>query len=214
MATKLSLKNELSRLKKLRFARRSVMYVMRTLLFVTLGAILCIGAFMAAERTSNLYILVTEGMAMRAKCILEAETNTDLQEYFTLTALEQDRDLSAGTYANYTINSYDYDLTVEKISVYPWSVTATVTVLEDVSLKGSINADQLSEEESAADYPLPEWTRMRYNIHFINSNSRWYITQLEVLDVNPPEEPLNTPDPNLTPRPMATPTPAATELPA
>ena len=83
-----------------------------------------------------------------------------------------------------------------------------------VSLKGSINADQLSEEESAADYPLPEWTRMRYNIHFINSNSRWYITQLEVLDVNPPEEPLNTPDPNLTPRPMATPTPAATELPA
>lgn len=204
---------EKTELKRLRIARRSVMYLMRTLLFFTLGAIVCIAAFMTAERTSNLYILTTEGMAMRAKCVLENERTNDLQEYFTLGFLDQDAALTAGTYANYTITSSDYSLSVENISVLPWSMSATVTALEGVSLKGSINADQLSEGESAANYPLPEWTPVRYRIHFLNSNSRWFISELEILETNPTGEVLNTPDPNLTPRPMATPTPLATDAP-
>ena len=206
-------KKEKTELKRIRIARRSVMYLMRILLFVTLGAIICIAAFMTAERTSNLYILSTEGMAMRAECILEDEPLNDLEEYFTRGFIDADAALTAGAYANYTITGYDYDLSVEKISVLPWSLTATVTVTEDVTLRGSINADQLSEGDSAANYPLPPWTPARYRIHFTVADSRWYITDLELVELNPEEAKLNTPDPNLTPRPMATPTPLATDEP-
>jgi len=152
---------------RLRVARRSMMYVVRTLLLIIMAAILCIGAFLTAERYSNLYILTSEGMALRAECVFADGARNDLEEYFTLTFLDSDPAMSDATYANYTISDYNYDLTIEKISVLPWSMSATVTATERVSLKGTINADQLSEDQNAADFPLPEWTPKRYKIKLV-----------------------------------------------
>ena len=42
-------------LHRLRIARRSMLYIVRTLLLIIMAAILCIGAFLTAERYSNLY---------------------------------------------------------------------------------------------------------------------------------------------------------------
>ena len=195
-------------------ARRSTMYVVRTLLFIIMGCIICIAAFLTAERYANLYILTNEGMALRAECILADGAQNDLVEYFTLSLLNNDRVASDDTYANYTITSYNYDLTVEKISVLPWSMTATVTATERVSLKGTLNANQLEEERSTADYPPPTWTPVRYRIGFLNVNERWYINSIDVVEENPSQDDLGTPDPNLTPIPAATPTPAITLAPS
>ncbi|PKM38740.1 MAG: hypothetical protein CVV04_13480 [Firmicutes bacterium HGW-Firmicutes-9] len=199
--------------KRLRVARRSMMYVVRSLMLIILACILCIGAFLTAERYSNLYILTSEGMALRAECVFADGARNDLEEYFTLTFLQNDPAMSDATYANYTITDYTYDLTIEKISVLPWSMSATVTATERVSLKGNINADQLSEDQNPADYPLPEWTPKRYKIKFINANARWYITELVLVEENPDSSNLGTPDPNMTPIPAATPTPKPTEAP-
>ena len=57
--------------KRLRTARRSMMYVVRSLLLVILAVILCIGAFLTAERYSNLYILTSEGMALVSPLIFK-----------------------------------------------------------------------------------------------------------------------------------------------
>ena len=197
----------------LTIARRSAMYVVRTLLFVIMGLIICIAAFITAERYSNLYILTNEGMALRAECILADGAKNDLEEYFTLTLLENDRVSSDDTYANDTISSYNYDLTIEKIRVLPWSMTADVTAIERVSLKGSLNANQLEEEQLTGDYPPPAWTPARYRIGFLNVNERWYINSLELLEENPAQSNLGTPDPNQSPIPAATPTPAVTLAP-
>ncbi len=207
-------KREESReLRGLRTARRSMTYVVRTLLLIILACIVCIAAFLTAERVSNLYILASEGMALRAECVLADGSKSDLQEYFTLTFLENDSAMTDTTYANYTISSYNYDLSIEKVSVLPWSMVATVTAVERVSLKGTINADQLDEGQSADDYPVPSWTSVRYRIKFINSNTRWYISELTVLEENPNEDSLGTPDPNESPIPAATPTPKPTDEP-
>ena len=112
--------------KRLRTARRSMMYVVRSLLLVILAVILCIGAFLTAERYSNLYILTSEGMALRAECVFADGARNDLEEYFTLTFLASDPAMSDATYANYTISDYSYDLSIEKINVLPWSLGATV----------------------------------------------------------------------------------------
>ena len=199
--------------KRLRTARRSMMYVVRSLLLVILAVILCIGAFLTAERYSNLYILTSEGMALRAECVFADGARNDLEEYFTLTFLASDPAMSDATYANYTISDYSYDLSIEKINVLPWSLGATVTATERVSLSGNINADQLSEGQNPSDYPLPEWTPKRYKIKFINMNARWYISELTLLEENPDIANLGTPDPNESPVPAATPTPKPTDAP-
>ena len=200
-------------IRRLRAARRSMMYVVRTLMLIILAAILCIGAFLTAERYSNLYILTSEGMALRAECVFADGARNDLEEYFTLTFLQSDPAMSDATYANYTITDYNYDLAIEKISVLPWSMSATVTATERVSLKGNINADQLGEDQNPADFPLPEWTPKRYKIKFINANARWYISEITLLEENPDSANLGTPDPNMTPILAATPTPKPTQAP-
>ncbi|MDD4311493.1 MAG: hypothetical protein PHW41_03335 [Eubacteriales bacterium] len=205
--------DETKEIKRLRIARRSMMYLVRTLMLIILAVILCIGAFLTAERYSNLYILTSEGMALRAECVFADGARNDLEEYFTLTFLDNDPALSDATYANYTISDYNYDLTIEKISVLPWSMSATVTATERVTLKGTINADQLGEDQSAADFPLPEWTPKRYKIKFINANARWYISELTLVEENPDGSVLGTPDPNESPIPAATPTPKPTVAP-
>ncbi len=199
--------------RRLRVARRSMLYIVRTLLLIIMAAIFCIAAFLTAERVSNLYILTSEGMALRAECVFADGARNDLEEYFTLAFLENDPAMSDSTYSNYTISDYNYDLTIKRISVLPWSMAATVIATERVTLKGAINADQLGEDQNAADYPLPTWTPKRYQIKFINSNARWYISELTILEENPDSGNEGTPDPNESPIPAATPTPKPTDAP-
>jgi hypothetical protein len=206
-------REESIQMRRLRIARRSMTYIVRTLLLIILACIVCIGAFLTAERVSNLYILASEGMALRADCVLADGARNDLEEYFTLTFLENDPAMSDTTYSNYTISSYNYDLTIERIFVLPWSMSATVTAVERVSLKGSVNADQLGEGENTSDYPVPQWTAERYKIIFINVNSRWYISELSIVEENPVQNNLGTPDPDETPILAATPTPKPTAEP-
>ena len=197
--------------RRLRIARRSTMYLVRTLLLITMGLILCIAAFLTAERVSNLYILTLEGMSLRADCIVADGEKNDLEEYFTLSFLQNDPAGDDTTYDHYTICSYNYDLSIKKISVLPWSVSATVVAVERMSLKGTVNADQLSEGESAEQYPIPQWVPAKYEIRFIQSNGRWFINELIKVQENPKDETVGTPDPNQTPIPAATPTPTPVE---
>ena len=216
MATNEGKTNRRSELRQedgLQIAQRGAVYVVRTLLFIIMGCILCIVAFLTAERVSNLYILISEGMALRADCILMDGARNDLEEYFTLTYLGADPALSADTYDHYTVTGYNYDFNVESISVLPWSVTATAMATERVSVKGTINEDQLSDGESAAAYPIPPWTPVRYRIDLINNESRWFISGVTVIEENPKQKAEGTPDPNQSPIPAATPTPAPTDPP-
>ena len=73
--------------------------------------------------------------------------------------------------------------------------------------------DQLDEGQNAEDYGAPLWTPARYRIRFINTNGRWYISELKVLEENPDAETLGTPNPNESPIPAATPTPKPTDEP-
>ncbi len=203
---------ERQRAGRIHTARRTSMYIVRTLMLIIMGCIVCIATFLTAVRLSNLYILVSEGMALRAECILADGAKNDLEEYFTLTFLESDPGMADDKYEHYTITDYNYDLAVEKISVLPWSMVATVTAVETVTVKGTINEDQLTAEQSdASDFPIPQWTPVRYRIRFLNNNGRWYISALDVVEENPETAPLGTPDPNLSPIPAATATPKPTQ---
>lgn len=192
----------------IRAARRTLMYIVRVMLLLLAGALVCALAFLTAERMSNLYILSTEGMSLRAESILTDDVEPgELEEYFLLAFLADDTALTADAYRDYTVSSYDYDLSIERISVLPWTATATVTAVETVTVRGAFDSDKLAEGETQSDHPLPAWPVRRYRIRFVNTGSRWYISALELVEEDPHVEPLRTPDPNMTPLPMATPTP-------
>ena len=70
--------------------RRSVFYFMRTILVILATGALCILSFLSAARVSNAYILVNEGMPLRADCILKNGSVNDLAAYFTSACVTND----------------------------------------------------------------------------------------------------------------------------
>ncbi len=195
--------------------RRGIWFFMRTLLLILLLAALGYGAFSTAMNASNLYILSVEGLQLRAACILQVGDQTALAEYYTDQFLENDPALYSNTYQPYTITGYDYRVEVEKVSVLPWSETATVTVVDRmVNLTGKWNEQQAEQEntnEEDTTAVLPKWEEARYLIRFRIEDGRWYIYQMQLLEAAPSQAPRPTPDLRMTPLPMATPTPEPKE---
>lgn len=193
----------------LRVSRRSILFFVRTILLILIVVLVCLVAFLAASRISNSYILINEGMALRASSILHHLDDPDLAVYFTEDCLEQDASLrtqSTLRFSDYTVNSYDYDLTVDRFHVMPWQPNIYVDVVENVS---SIKASASIESSGSG---VPEWTPIRYRLYLKNIDSRWYIDSIELLELNPELPAANTPDPNRSPIPMATPTPEPTAI--
>ena len=59
-------------------ARRSIWYILRFVLIASVVVTLCYAALMEAMYVSNIYIIVTEGMEMRADCILGNKSKAEL----------------------------------------------------------------------------------------------------------------------------------------
>lgn len=181
-------------------AGRSVWYVFRTFLLLLCVAALCWGIFLTALNYGNIYILATEGMKLRAECVLRDSPKMELTEYFTSRFIENDKLLSHTAYDNYTIADFNYSLSVEKLSSLPWSVNASMQAVERISsLSGNINSDFLPQGADPADYPLPEWRSGRYTITFAKVEGRWYISTVTYIEEAPEEKPKNTPDMSLLP---------------
>ena len=173
-------------------ARRSIWYVLRTLVIAAAIIALCLGVFVMGMHVSNLYILATEGMEERADCILTDGSVLDLTEYFTEEFVMNDAELYAHRYREFTVSAYDYRLTVEGISVLPWNTRATMRVVESIpSISGKHNVGAGEGEEPIA---LPEWTTARYTVSFTRIGSRWYISGITLVERNPEMTPKATPD--------------------
>ena len=194
--------------KTLRVSRRSLQFFIRTILLILLIGLLCAGSFLTAARLSNLYIIINEGMTLRAASLLRGGDDPDLLMYFTADCIRSDaalRSVSIAPYADYTITDYEYDLNVDSMHVFPWQSSVYAEVTEQItSMKGSSSVDGSSG--------VPAWTPIRYRLRFERVDGRWYISLIELVELNPTLPVANTPDPNRSPIPMVTPTPAPTPV--
>ena len=105
-------------------ARRSIWYILRFVLIASVVVTLCYAALMEAMYVSNIYIIVTEGMEMRADCILGNKSKAELTEHFTESWLQEDEAVNGNKYSLYRVDSYDHRLEIEKFRVWPWSKEA------------------------------------------------------------------------------------------
>ena len=191
--------------------RRSVFYFMRTILTVLIVGALCILSFLTASRISNAYILVNEGMTLRADCILLNASETDLAAYFTVDCINDDaaqRETSFTPYAGMTITSMEYSLKIRNMHIMPWQISTYVDVVEQIrGIKGTVPA------ESGSAAGIPDWTPRKYRLHLGRTDGRWFIESVELLELNPKLDPPATPDPDADPVPIVTPSPAPTPTP-
>ena len=190
--------------------RRSVFYFMRAILTVLAVATLCVFSFLSAARVSNAYILVNEGMPLRAECILKDASTNDLAAYFTSGCISADqlqRETSAAPYAGSSISSYQYDLSISNLHLLPWHVNTYVDVVEQIrSIRGSMSVESGVSQ-------IPNWAPRKYRLNLEKIDNRWYIASVELLELNPKIEPPATPDPYADPIPMVTPSPVPSPTP-
>lgn len=176
---------------KYKVARRSIWYILSILLTLAALLTLILGVFMAGLYTSNVYIILQDGMEKRADCILCEGSLWELSEYFTDDFLLNDEELTKHAYADFTVSAYDYRVEVEKLLVMPWEKETTVRVVQKLA---SIAAAPNEQGENILPPALPEWPTTLCEVGFIQKDGRWYISSLTVLETNPLESPLPTPD--------------------
>ena len=186
-------------------ARRSIFYFMRAILVVLAVAALCVVAFISAARISNAYILINEGMPLRADCILKGTSPNEMAAYFSSDCINNDapqREIGAAPYQSATVTSYEYSLSIESVHLLPWQTDLYVVALEQIrAIRGSLIT------ESGTEAAIPDWTPRKYRLHLEKIDSRWYIGSVELVELNPKIDPPATPDPDADPIPMVTPTP-------
>ena len=191
--------------------RRSVFYFMRAILTVLVIGALCILSFMAGSRLSNAYILVNEGMTIRAENMLKNAPDNELAVYFTEGCIQSDaaeREACAAPYAGITVSSYEYRLKIKDMHLLPWHINTYVDVVEQIkSVKGTVPAE-------SGSVSIPEWTPRKYRLHLGKVDGRWLIESVELLELNPKLDVPATPDPNADPLPIVTPSPVPTATPA
>lgn len=177
-------------------ARKSIWYVLRTLLIIVTLVVAALYVFVGAMHVSNIYILVSEGMEKRAACILEGGSVNELTEYFTEEFVAKDAALYDGEYSGYTISNFIYKLDVNRLMVLPWDKTASVRVTERMlSLSGKPKPDEELPEDAAP----PAWTPVRYSVKLRRVEGRWYIADIILLETNPEAEAKPTPNMGLLP---------------
>lgn len=192
-----------SNIRSIQTTRRTISFFVWTLLVVVLLVTFSVLAFLCGARASNAYILVNEGMNLRAECILQNGEVPDLAGYLTSECLKNDASLRskhAATYSGYSVSSYDYRLTVDRMHVFPWHTELYVEVIEQIPSIKATPSEGVSPE-------IPEWTPVKYRLHLTKVEGRWLISEIEFVEVNPTIAPAHTPDPYMDPLPMATATP-------
>ena len=189
--------------------RRAVGFIVRIFSVIIIVAILAFTAFLTAMHSANIYILVTEGITLRAKCILGQGELTEMEQYFTDEFIKSDKAFQDNVYENYSITGFDYRLNVDKISLWPWSKTASMTVTERIpSITGTAY-------ESAPSSAIPAWEDVQYKVVCIKENNRWYISKVTAIGKPKPDAPKATPNMSLTPiviTPSPTQAPITTDM--
>ena len=188
----------------MKYLRRFLWFFATRLMLLTLIAALLIVGFYMAMNTSNIYVLLTDGLSERTSVIIDGSDSAQLGDYFEQSYLQSDQLLcdaqnGLSVYENYKITSYDHNVSLNWMWSWPWSDMAqaeiTETVLEIEGKPLASAADRVTSGELTS-YP-PHWQGGRYRVQLINANGQWRISQIMLL------ESIVEPDP--TPAPTAEP---------
>ena len=168
--------------------RRTIWFIIRAVLIVSVLLGLGYAVFTEAMYISNMYVIVTEGMELRADTVINNGSSSDLVQYFTEDFLNSDMALYAHPYENYLIDSFDYRYSIRSFSVLPWASTGSVGYEERIP---TINGSAATEGVPSS---VPDWLPRNYVVTLVKVEGRWLISGLIVVEDEALKEPLPTAD--------------------
>ncbi len=170
--------------------RRFIWYLASRLMLLIVVLGLCVVTFYYAMNASNIYIVLKDGMAMRAQVIMMDESPDELTKFFQGSYLQQDENLllaidEKSPYDLYTIIGIDHRLTMSWMWTWPWSTTAYVEFSESIDgIDGSVSSNYASQAEAlyGDGYASPPaWPSGRYSATLVKENNQWHIRNISYI---------------------------------
>ena len=169
----------------MKYIRRLLWFVATRLVMISAVVGLLTLVFYLAMNTANIYLLLSDGMKLRAEVILTRDNAEEMPSFFTDEFLLDDETLAIGLseqspYVDYRIDSFNYEMSMEGMWAWPWENTATATIVEKVPrIVGSVrtNSQSLLKAGLISATP-PPWYGGRYTVTLQRISGQWKIAGL------------------------------------
>ncbi len=169
----------------MKYLRRFVWYLASRLAIICAVVSVVIVVFYYAMNTTNIYIVLKDGMAKRAQVIMTVEDDSDeLYKFFQSSFLDADQAFQmtlAGNspYENFNVVGIDHRLSMSWMWTWPWDDTARADIIETVP-----RIDARPKAAAAqAGLVAPPWQGAKYRAVLIKENGQWKIRSLSTIQV-------------------------------
>ena len=172
----------------MRRLRRLFHFIAEKMLLITVTCALLIISFYLAMNTTNIWVLIGDGLDARAGVVLMGNDAAPLSNYFRQEFLNQDPVLQMGLsdaspYKDYEIRGYDHRVKMISVWSWPWENVARAEVVESIpAIDGTIRSSRreaaLAEGGEERLVP-PAWETTRYRVTLVRTAGRWKISNLQ-----------------------------------
>lgn len=162
----------------MKYLRRLVWFIAAKLLALLLILGILSTTFYFAMNAMNIYIIIKDGMAARAKVIMMDESSDTLNNYFFSSWIARDELLQSAfndtdPYQSSTVTGFDHRITLKWVWCWPWENTARATVIERIP---AIDGKNVSEGS------VPAWQNGQYAIILYRDGGNWKIRNITLLE--------------------------------
>ncbi len=162
----------------MKYLRRLVWFIASRLLALLLVLGLLSVTFYFAMNAMNIYIILKDGMATRAKVVMMDEPASSLDNYFFSSWIARDSLLQSAfhdtdPYQQSDITGIDHRVSLDWVWCWPWENTARATISESIP-----SIDGKSTEETG----VPAWNSGKYSVILSRDNGNWKIRDITLLE--------------------------------
>ena len=175
----------------MRSLKRCLGFIASRLFLLTLISALLIMSFYLAMNTTNIWVLIDDGLSARAAVVMMDENPADLTKYFRQEFINQDPVLQVGLsdsspYKDYEIRGFDHRVRMVSMWSWPWENVARAEIIESIpAIDGTIRSSRRDAALAAggeARLSPPDWASSRYRVTMTRTAGRWMISNLQLIE--------------------------------
>lgn len=175
----------------MRKLKRFLGFIASRMFFLTIISALLIISFYLAMNTTNIWVLIDDGLSARAAVVMMNENPSELSKYFRQEFINQDPVLQVGLsdaspYKDYEIRGFDHRVRMVSVWSWPWENVARAEIIESIpAIDGTIRSSRREAALAAggeARLSPPDWATSRYRVTLTRTAGRWMISNLQLIE--------------------------------
>lgn len=175
----------------MRILKRFLSFIASRMLVLTVVSALLIISFYLAMNTTNIWVLIDDGLSARAAVVMMDENPANLTKYFRQEFINQDPVLQVGLsdsspYTDYEIRGFDHRVRMVSLWSWPWENVARAEIIESIpAIDGTIRSSRRDAALAAggeARLSPPDWATSRYRVTLTRTAGRWMISNLQLIE--------------------------------